>query len=177
MAELRSLEAPVSTYVTVTKVEGFTASKEAEQETVTGWGGCMLSTSRGFHSALLTQAPHGLHRRAPRLIKWWQGLTWLISRQPQHNECMYTHSQSIAQSGEVYVQLYRQLDDQADQQRLHTAVPRGTLEIASRYFLVLKKTWRMRPILNLSLFNKSIMDRPFHMLMIKRVLECVHQGN
>eukprot|EP00064_Thunnus_orientalis_P018747 superscaffoldBa00004419_g18853 len=35
-AELRSLEAPVSTYVPVTKVEGFTASKEAEQETVTG---------------------------------------------------------------------------------------------------------------------------------------------
>ncbi|KAI3374042.1 hypothetical protein L3Q82_022595 [Scortum barcoo] len=44
----------------------------------------------------------------------------------------------------------------------------------SRYFLVPKKTGGVRPILNLSLFNKSIMERRFHMLTIKQVLDCVH---
>lgn len=47
----------------------------------------------------------------------------------------------------------------------------------SRYFLVPKKTGGMRPILDLSLFNRSIMERPFHMLTIRQVLECVHQGD
>ena len=47
----------------------------------------------------------------------------------------------------------------------------------SRYFLVPKKTGGMRPILDLSLFNKSIMKRPFHMLTIKHVLECVRPGD
>ncbi|KAK5930260.1 hypothetical protein CgunFtcFv8_026514 [Champsocephalus gunnari] len=46
----------------------------------------------------------------------------------------------------------------------------------SRYFLILKKTGGMRPILDLSAFNKAIMKRPFHMLTVKKVLECVHQG-
>ncbi|KAF0027618.1 hypothetical protein F2P81_020359 [Scophthalmus maximus] len=47
----------------------------------------------------------------------------------------------------------------------------------SWYFLVPKKTGRMRPILDLSLFNKSIMRRPFHMFTIKHVLKCVHSGD
>ena len=47
----------------------------------------------------------------------------------------------------------------------------------SRYFLVPKKTGGMRPILDLSLFNESIVTRPFHMLTIKRVLECVRPGD
>ncbi|XP_033996615.1 LOW QUALITY PROTEIN: uncharacterized protein LOC117490940 [Trematomus bernacchii] len=47
----------------------------------------------------------------------------------------------------------------------------------SRYFLVPKKTGGMRPILDLSVFNKVIMKRPFHMLTIRQVLECVHQGD
>ena len=47
----------------------------------------------------------------------------------------------------------------------------------SRYFLVPKKTGGMRPILDLSVFNKRIMKRPFHMLTIKHVLECVRPGD
>ena len=47
----------------------------------------------------------------------------------------------------------------------------------SRNFLVPKKTGGMRPILDVSLFNKSIMERRFHMLTIRQVLECVHQGD
>lgn len=47
----------------------------------------------------------------------------------------------------------------------------------SRYFLVPKKTGGMRPILDLSLFNKLIMERQFHMLTIREVLECVHYGD
>ncbi|KAF0046150.1 hypothetical protein F2P81_002679 [Scophthalmus maximus] len=47
----------------------------------------------------------------------------------------------------------------------------------SRYFLVPKKTGGMRPILDLSLVNRSIMRRPFHMLTIKHVLECVRSGD
>ncbi|KAF0039330.1 hypothetical protein F2P81_007565 [Scophthalmus maximus] len=47
----------------------------------------------------------------------------------------------------------------------------------SRYFLVPKKTGGMRPILDPSLFNKSIMRRPFHMLTISHVLECVRSGD
>ena len=58
-------------------------------------------------------------------------------------------------------------------------VPRGEENrgFYSRYFLVPKKTGGMRPILDLSLFNRSIMVRPFHMLTIKRVLECVRPGD
>ena len=58
-------------------------------------------------------------------------------------------------------------------------VPEGeeTQGFYSRYFLVPKKTGGVRPILDLSLFNKSIMERRFHMLTIKQVLECVHQGD
>ncbi|XP_053289751.1 LOW QUALITY PROTEIN: uncharacterized protein LOC128450365 [Pleuronectes platessa] len=58
-------------------------------------------------------------------------------------------------------------------------VPQGeeTQGFYSRYFLVPKKTGGVRPILDLSLFNKSIMERRFHMLTIKQVLECVHQGD
>ncbi|XP_045923592.1 galactosylceramide sulfotransferase-like [Micropterus dolomieu] len=47
----------------------------------------------------------------------------------------------------------------------------------SRYFLVRKKTGGERSILDLSLFNRAIMVRPFRMLTVKRVMECVHQGD
>ena len=76
------------------------------------------------------------------------------------------------------------LDLQSELQELLTKdaisrVPRGEENqgFYSRYFLVPKKTGGMRPILDLSLFNRSIMVGPFHMLTIKRVLECVHQGD
>ncbi|KAI3360259.1 hypothetical protein L3Q82_014572 [Scortum barcoo] len=60
-----------------------------------------------------------------------------------------------------------------------SAVPHGeeSQGFYSRYFLVPKKTGGVRPILDLSLFNKSIMERRFHMLTIKQVLECVHQDD
>ncbi len=45
------------------------------------------------------------------------------------------------------------------------------------YFLVTKKAGDMRPIPDLSLFNKLIMRRPFPMLTIKHVLECVCPGD
>ncbi|KAK5932171.1 hypothetical protein CgunFtcFv8_003898 [Champsocephalus gunnari] len=47
----------------------------------------------------------------------------------------------------------------------------------SRYFLIPKKAGGMRPILDLSAFNRVIRKRPFHMLTIKQVMECVHQGD
>lgn len=47
----------------------------------------------------------------------------------------------------------------------------------SHYFLVPNKFGGMRPIFDLSLFNKVIMDRPYHMLTIKQVLECVRQDD
>lgn len=47
----------------------------------------------------------------------------------------------------------------------------------SRYFQVLEKSGGMRPILDLSCFNKYIMKRPLHMMIIKRVLECVRLNN
>lgn len=58
-------------------------------------------------------------------------------------------------------------------------VPRGEENegFYSRYFLVPKKTGGMRPILDLSSFNKCIMRRPFHMLSVRHVLECVRSGD
>ncbi len=51
-------------------------------------------------------------------------------------------------------------------ERSISRVPHGgeNWRFYSRYFLVPKKTGGIRPILSLSLFNKSIMVRPFHML-------------
>ncbi|XP_078111105.1 uncharacterized protein LOC144520878 isoform X1 [Sander vitreus] len=42
----------------------------------------------------------------------------------------------------------------------------------SRYFLTPKKSGGLRPILDLSQFNWCIMERPFHMLTVRHVLEC-----
>ncbi|XP_033980402.1 uncharacterized protein LOC117477766 [Trematomus bernacchii] len=82
-----------------------------------------------------------------------------------------------------------QMDEQADQQREElqellvksaiSRVPQGeeNRRFYSRYFLIPKKTGGMRPILDLSAFNRVIMKRPFHMLTIKQVLEYVHQGD
>ena len=47
----------------------------------------------------------------------------------------------------------------------------------SRYFLVPKKTGGLRPILDLALFNKYIVERPYHMLTIRRVFQWVKLGN
>ncbi|XP_028430855.1 uncharacterized protein LOC114553714 [Perca flavescens] len=46
----------------------------------------------------------------------------------------------------------------------------------SRYFLTPKKSGGFRPILDLSQFNRCVMVRPFHMLTIKHVLECVRHN-
>lgn len=47
----------------------------------------------------------------------------------------------------------------------------------SRYFLIPKKSGDMRLILDLSPFNKVIIDRLLHILTIKQVLECVYQDD
>ena len=58
-------------------------------------------------------------------------------------------------------------------------VPKGEemQGFCSRYFLVPKKTGGLRPILDIALFNKCIAGRPFYMLTIRRVLQCVKPGD
>ena len=47
----------------------------------------------------------------------------------------------------------------------------------SPYFLVPKKSGGMRPILDLRVLNAAIVQRPFRMLTVKQLLECVRPGD
>lgn len=47
----------------------------------------------------------------------------------------------------------------------------------SHYFLVRKKTGTMGPILDLSLFNRAIIERPFCMLTVKQVFKWYARGD
>uniref|UniRef100_UPI003AAB97E8 uncharacterized protein n=1 Tax=Centroberyx gerrardi TaxID=166262 RepID=UPI003AAB97E8 len=60
-----------------------------------------------------------------------------------------------------------------------TTVPPEEVEkgFYSRYFLVPKKTGGVRPILDLRSLNNCIVERPFHMLTTKHLLECVQPGD
>ncbi|XP_013878914.1 uncharacterized protein LOC106528317 [Austrofundulus limnaeus] len=96
------------------------------------------------------------------------------TKPPRFSRILETHLSSPQQDLALQAELQELLNKE-----VISRVPSGEEYegFYSRYFLVPKKTGAMRPILDLSFFNKFILKRPFHMLTTKQMLTCVQEGD